>query len=107
MDPTVGSALVARYSNRLRWASVGQPVIEIPAGTRLEVTRLDGRWDHTHALILCTYRFTLHLKVLDGGSAGEMVTVTTKGEVLRVLGQDEPDSILPDWLVASSIATAG
>ena len=74
--PTVGSVLVARHPRRLRWASVGRPVIEIPAGTRLEVTRLDGRWDHTHAEIVSTFRFTLHLKVLDGGSAGEIVTVT-------------------------------
>jgi hypothetical protein len=81
---TTGSILEARAHRRDRLAGVGS-VIDIPAGTRLEVARVDERWDNVHAMIVQGCALTVDPRVLDGGSRGEIVTEKIRGEVLICL----------------------
>lgn len=96
--PAVGSLLVAKASHRLLWATDDRRRIDIPAGTRFAIARIVGGWDHTHAMVCSSYRFLFHLRILEGERAGQIVRVASHGEVIRILDQEEPDSILPAWL---------
>jgi hypothetical protein len=97
--PALGSLLVAKYPHRLLWATDDRKAIDIPAGTRFQIVRVEGGWDHTHAMVCSSYQFLFHLRILEGNSAGRLVRVASRGEVSRILDQEEPDSVLPPWLM--------
>lgn len=105
--PAVGSILAAKYPHRLLWATDDRKVIDIPVGARFAIVQVEGGWDHTHAMVLSTYRFLFHLRILEGGRAGQIVRVPSHGEVIRLLDQEEPDSILPAWLTTLPVSPAG
>ena len=74
-------------------ATSGRPVIDIPAGSRLEIVGLDERWDNTHAMIVRDYKISLDLRVLSGLFAGEIVRVTLAGSVVTAVGEEAPEGL--------------
>lgn len=57
------------------------------------------RWDNRHAMIVQDWHVTVDLKLLDGPSAGELITETVVGEVVTTGGESAPhDYWLPGWL---------
>lgn len=106
-QPGAGSLVVARYPHRCRAATHSKPV-EIAYGTRLEIISLEERWNNAHAMIVRDYEITIVLQVIDGSSAGEVVTDSLRGRVVTVLGEETPGKIpLPDWLVPASTSPVG
>lgn len=102
--PGTGSLVVARYPHRSRAALHSKPV-DIAYWTRLEIISLDERWNNVHAMIVRDYEITLVLQVIDGSSAGEVVTELLRGSVVPALGKEAPANLpLPDWLVLASIS---
>ncbi len=76
-------------------------------GTRLEVVRLDERWDNIHAMIVRDHKITIDMRVLTGPSAGEVITQTLTGSVVTALGDEPPGSLLPDWLEVAPTSVGG
>ena len=97
--PAVGSTCRAVADQSLRLAIVGTPVVWIPSGTLLRITRLDERWDNAHALIARSAQVMASLRVLDGPSRGEEIAVVIAADAVPDPDGGESKSWhLPDWL---------
>jgi hypothetical protein len=79
----------------------------LETGTRLRVTRIEEPWDNTHAMIIRGYRFTLHLRVLDGPSRGQLMDLKVDGSVIDQVGEEFEGITLPGWLEVALSATPG